>query len=905
NRPSEQLVARLDQSAEEMDAFDFGRTDYRVCISLREDFLPHLEGLKTIMPALMENRMRLTRMSGTQALDAVIKPGGALVTEEVGRAIVEFVSGARGGSAERLAELDVEPPLLSVICHELNERRRALAQPQITADLVTGNRREILTDFYERSVADLPEGLRLFVEDKLLTKSGYRDSLALETALEEPGVTKPLIDTLVQRRLLRLEDRIGTQRVELTHDVLADVVRASRDARQQRILLQQAQARERAALAAEQHKARRMRFAIAGLVAMVVVLSIGAVFGIRSQRRAVEHASRVDVLLGSRLLDEGRIADGLAYLVSAARKDPANPVIAPRILTTLAGQNFFLPVGRPLDLSAHPVLSATYTGDGRKLVIQSERDELHVIDVASWKVERQLDFGQKVRRRGLRVTDAASSLIAVMLADGSLVVADAATGQPRFSPLRGPETGRIQGQAFAFSPDGRWLAASSATTLWLWDTSTGELRATLQSENRDGWRQVFSFTPDSQRILTVTRPRMAQIWSVPDGAPIGRPLPTQQGDGRGANFSADGSRVFIWRGSQGRVYDTATGAPAGPLVSLLPWAVDQAWLTPDGNRLVHNSDDRTLTVLDVASGKPAVPPMLQGGPVFDGYPSRDGKILFTNSVDGQFRLWDLETGRLVAEPTFRQPHFAPAAFSRDGRQITVFATTGLAHRFRPGPGAAAPLVLPRDPSNVIFVNLAHELPDRLLWFSRPQSRAIAIDVASGREVDGGFALPEPLPNTQGGGVRSAYGMTLGPGQRMVVQPASGWRAWTLGPKGVALDVPLIDMPRGGGGLAQNPFGRFGTAVIVDGEDRAVGVWDLETGRRAAVFKLTEPGGGHAVSPDEELIAIRTNGTPIKLHIHDLESGTKRHELPFAGRAALNAFRFSADSAYLYTGDNWG
>jgi hypothetical protein len=76
--------------------------------------------------------------------------------------------------------------------------------------------------------------MRAFVEDHLLTKSGFRDNLALETALEFPGVTRPLIDTLVSRRLLRIEDRLGVQRVELTHDVLAEVIRASRDTRQQR-----------------------------------------------------------------------------------------------------------------------------------------------------------------------------------------------------------------------------------------------------------------------------------------------------------------------------------------------------------------------------------------------------------------------------------------------------------------------------------------------------------------------------------------------------------------------------------------------------------------------------------------------------------------------------------------------
>src|SRR5204862_871483 len=130
-----------------------------------------------------------------------------------------------------------------------NDRRRALGQAQITANLVSGNRREILTDFYERSLADLPAAMRTFVEDHLLTKSGFRDNLALETALEFPGVTRPLLDTLVARRLVRIEDRLGVQRVELTHDVLAEVIRAARDERQQRL-----------ALAAAVRRGRRQRW---------------------------------------------------------------------------------------------------------------------------------------------------------------------------------------------------------------------------------------------------------------------------------------------------------------------------------------------------------------------------------------------------------------------------------------------------------------------------------------------------------------------------------------------------------------------------------------------------------------------------------------------------------------------
>jgi len=66
--------------------------------------------------------------------------------------------------------------------------------------------------------------------------------MALENALERPGISQEVIDELVSRRLLRFDERQKSiQRVELAHDVLIGVVTASRDARHQ----QQKEAAER------------------------------------------------------------------------------------------------------------------------------------------------------------------------------------------------------------------------------------------------------------------------------------------------------------------------------------------------------------------------------------------------------------------------------------------------------------------------------------------------------------------------------------------------------------------------------------------------------------------------------------------------------------------------------------
>src|SRR6202041_1477375 len=91
NRPPKEVEAKLDTDDSAAERFDFARSDYRVLISLREDYLAPLEGLKRDMPSVTQNRLRLAPMTGTQALTAVMRPGKGLVSEEVGGALGRYV----------------------------------------------------------------------------------------------------------------------------------------------------------------------------------------------------------------------------------------------------------------------------------------------------------------------------------------------------------------------------------------------------------------------------------------------------------------------------------------------------------------------------------------------------------------------------------------------------------------------------------------------------------------------------------------------------------------------------------------------------------------------------------------------------------------------------------------------
>jgi hypothetical protein len=286
-RPPNHLKTRLDHNPDEAKDFSFTEHNYKILLSLREDFLPDLETLRLRMPALALNRFRLRRMTGEAAL-LVVNQAPHLVDTAVAEEIVRFVSADQ--SHHPLGDLEVEPALLSVVCRELNSKRRTRNLSKITAGLLEGTRDQVLTEFYGRSVVDLTLEVRNFIEDHLLTVSGFRDSIAEDNALAEPGVTRQAIEQLVERRLIRREVRSGVQRLELTHDRLCSVIRASRNVRiqnetqnREKQALLEAQEEERKALLDAQEAEKRRRdqrelkrarvalFVIAALLTVTIV----------------------------------------------------------------------------------------------------------------------------------------------------------------------------------------------------------------------------------------------------------------------------------------------------------------------------------------------------------------------------------------------------------------------------------------------------------------------------------------------------------------------------------------------------------------------------------------------------------------------------------------------------------
>ncbi|MCP4116203.1 MAG: hypothetical protein GY737_12500 [Desulfobacteraceae bacterium] len=282
NRMPSRVQRRMEVTGARLD-FDIRAHDYRVVLSLREDFVPKLDSLRPIMPSVMRNRFVLAPLDRARGVEIIRRAGGEVISETVANEIMMAVAGeteseeAEPEGPACFLGAEIEPAYLSVMCHELFQRMTELGRSEIGSDLVKAEQRNILDALYERSFKGLEEKTRLFVEDRLLTPSGYRSTAPLaEATREEINVTD--LETLVDRRLLRFEARLGTRHVELSHDLLTGIVQKSREKRLEKAK-REAEQKRREEFRAKLHRERIRALRLGAVIIMLICGICFYIFG--------------------------------------------------------------------------------------------------------------------------------------------------------------------------------------------------------------------------------------------------------------------------------------------------------------------------------------------------------------------------------------------------------------------------------------------------------------------------------------------------------------------------------------------------------------------------------------------------------------------------------------------------
>ncbi|MEM7186587.1 MAG: hypothetical protein AAF466_08005, partial [Bacteroidota bacterium] len=299
----------------------YSKLTYRVVVSLREDYLARLEELNTYMPSIMDNRFRVVQMTITQAMDAARKPAQDLVSESIAQEIISILPGVTQADFDLLKEkgekdqkLKVEPFLLSLICHRINEKRIERNLDTFTSKLVNDfNIDNVISGYYDDSTASYGSNVTTAIENELLTESGYRKLQSLQQMQKSYEISDEVIDTLINARIIRKESRDEVDYVELIHDVLISVIKQRRDKRQ----AEEREARLKAERKAAQKKQNTKLAWFAGGIFLLLVLIVG-ILGYWVLNMQLENQTKVleGTMYANNLLDDARIKEALDPTIS-------------------------------------------------------------------------------------------------------------------------------------------------------------------------------------------------------------------------------------------------------------------------------------------------------------------------------------------------------------------------------------------------------------------------------------------------------------------------------------------------------------------------------------------------------------------------------------------------------------
>jgi WD40 repeat protein len=414
-----------------------------------------------------------------------------------------------------------------------------------------------------------------------------------------------------------------------------------------------------------------------------------------------------------------------------------------------------------------------------------------------------------------------------------------------------------------FSPDGRTFAGASIHTnedrsthwagpLCLWDTITGQVRATFGDDLKACWPPA-QFSPDG-KVLVIEGQGVFKVWDVETGrerTSLDLGKNRYLWDGNFA-FSPDGTTLAV--GSAGtrsvRLLDPAAGTVRATLEGVFP----PVRFSPDGGTLAVASD-QGIELWDVAAarqksvlpGKDLHVRSLAFAP--------DGKALAAGTVRGpdeekgtsEVRIWDVAAGTESALLFVPKPGVR-LLYSRDGTVLLAWDPNLALLAW--DVTAAPPRALPAVPTGPIWQPAA----DGKTLVERTATGIRVWDVVAGKEKADLWA-----PTCRG-----MDWPALSPDGRHVYVQTSQWE----GQGG-------LSQLFGGGGAAPPASANGGAPPILD----AARLLDFSTGRILA----TLDGAGHGeFSPDGRLIAAGYRDTGIR--VWDVPADAGDHGLGLSATA---------------------